>query len=603
MLTITINNKPLSLNRDASIRLSWVNPACYMDDIPGDVGLGIDIPNNEINRAILGNPHRFEKYQIGQDRKHPHCEIRYSGVLLLSGTLRINKATDEAYSGWLQSDLGVLGEEQKEQYITDLDWKQNQTFANKGYDPGYLDSEDEYGVHYIRNRGFWDGKGKEVTVPIPYLDQNGIPRETDGTGSLSMWFHYLNHRYMVNAFEELDAIVTTGDGCVVSPYLFLRYVIKETFRKTGWYIDRNDMMGPFGITKDAFHNLKVYNNFSIIGMDYTTETVTRPTWDQDLLAYIDNVVPEITFVNWGLRNFNYADLLPKVSMKDFLLGIQNTLNLIFFFGRHKRVNIIDRNEILSETPIDLNRYKVGIWEVGERTEVTLKFMPEYDKEDALFGHEFKDLTDRRKDFKAAVDTYADLEAVASPEFGELRLVKALNKIYEWKFKVFTSADVNRVEDQIDTLGWEFVSSGPQPYLYGDYDVIEEIKTPLSTLQRNPTLGFHEAVQKGNLATMRSAWNDITFRILPSGSELVPDALNWDGDNGLYQQRWRKWARFWANRLPVEGEFDLPLNVLLMVVENIYKPFREEKGGFVIQEMETEIGLNMIGKTRIKGYKI
>jgi len=110
------------------------------------------------------------------------------------------------------------------------------------------------------------------------------------------------------------------------------------------------------------------------------------------------------------------------------------------------------------------------------------------------------------------------------------------------------------------------------------------------------------VQKGNLATMRSVWSEISFRLL-SGSELVPGAMFWEGESGLFERRWKKWARFWAHRLPVEGEFDLPLNVLFMVVENIYLPFREDKGAFVIEELEVEIGLNMVGKTKIKGFKI
>jgi hypothetical protein len=54
---------------------------------------------------------------------------------------------------------------------------------------------------------------------------------------------------------------------------------------------------------------------------------------------------------------------------------------------------------------------------------------------------------------------------------------------------------------------------------------------------------------------------------------------------------------------VEGEFYMPLNVLYFVSNNIHRKFRTEHGEFIIESMETEIGLNMIGKTRIKGYKL
>jgi len=190
------------------------------------------------------------------------------------------------------------------------------------------------------------------------------------------------------------------------------------------------------------------------------------------------------------------------------------------------------------------------------------------------------------------------------------MVKNLNKIYEYKFHVFVANDANRVENQIDTLGWEFVSSGPQPFLYGDYEEIEEIKSPCSTLQRNPAMylqspnfNFLETVQKGNMDKMRNLWSDFSFRLINWNNFLYPEFLFWEGQTGLFELRWKNWARFWANRLPVEGEFDLPLNVIIHLIRNITNPCRESKGVFIIEEMETEFGLNMIGRTRIKGYKL
>jgi hypothetical protein len=46
-----------------------------------------------------------------------------------------------------------------------------------------------------------------------------------------------------------------------------------------------------------------------------------------------------------------------------------------------------------------------------------------------------------------------------------------------------------------------------------------------------------------------------------------------------------------------------MNVLISLIQNITTPCRESKGAFLIEEMETEFGLNMIGRTKIKGYKI
>ncbi len=56
-------------------------------------------------------------------------------------------------------------------------------------------------------------------------------------------------------------------------------------------------------------------------------------------------------------------------------------------------------------------------------------------------------------------------------------------------------------------------------------------------------------------------------------------------------------------MPVEGDFNLPLNVLYYVINNITNKFKTQEGEFIIEEMEVEFGLHVIGKTHIKGYKV
>jgi hypothetical protein len=188
--------------------------------------------------------------------------------------------------------------------------------------------------------------------------------------------------------------------------------------------------------------------------------------------------------------------------------------------------------------------------------------------------------------------------------GELRLVKDENKIYEYKWKVLTSEDILTREKQFDVLGWEFVSSGPQPYLWGNSEEIEEIKSVFSTLQYiTGIINMPMTLQQGNLRKMKNAFVSFTPRLINSNEILYPESLNWDGDTGLFKNRWKTWANFWKDRLPVEGSFDLPLNVLYYVVNNITQKFSTVHGEFVIETMETEFGANMIGATRITGYKI
>lgn len=599
MLTLHYNGQDIPTGRDFSVRMEWLNPVCFMQEIPGNAALGIDIPVNDFSRTIFGNPHRFEKHLAQADRSFPGFEVRFSGVLLLSGTLNITNATTDKYSGWLQSELGTLGQQQRDRFLPDLEWKQGVEFQNKEF---YDAQADEYCPYPILNGAFWNGKGRETAVVREYTDEDGqVHQVGEMIGYLTMVFRRDFYR-MVN-FREGGTIKTQDEGCVVSPFLYLRYVIREMLRLNRFFIDRNDMINTLvDLGLEKF--LVLYHNFNIMQQFFFTNPFEYTYFDHDLGAMAGRWESQIYRSLWFLEKFDYHGLLPRVSMKDFIIGLQNYLNYVFVFRSLGKVDIVDRNAILEGEAFDLDPWFSGEWIIGERKSVTLKFISEFDKEDRMFGQQYHDLTHRRADFKEAVWTFTDLEAITSPEMGELRLVKDENRIYEYKWKVLTSEDVMFRETQLDALGWEFISSGPQPFVYGDSDQIEEIKTAFSTLQQiREGYGLPVVLQQGNLEKMKNAWVDFTPRLINTSELLHPGALYWEGENGLFQKRWKHFARFWANRHPVEGEFSLPLNVLYHVTRNITGKFRTMHGEFIIEKVETEFGSNMVGTTKIKGYKL
>ncbi len=603
MLTLHYNDQEIPTARDFSLRMEWVNPVCFMDSIPGNAGLGIDIPVNDHSRTIFGNPHRFEKHTTGQDRSFAGFEVRFGGVLLMSGSLVITGATPETYSGWLQSELGVLGQKQRDGFIPDMDWKQDVTFENK---PGYDAISDEYGVQSLLNGAFWNGKGREAAVTREYTDEDGQVHKVGEMVSYLGMVHRRDFSRLVNRYDG-DRVMTAGQGCVVSPFLYLRYVLRQMLRMSGFYIDRNDMVNDM-VDLGLERYLMLYNNFNIMTQEFVTAPVEVSWYDR-----VDEVVRQsreqrIVDSFWSLGSFDYRNLLPRVSMKDFLLGLQNYLNYVFLFRPLGRVDIIDRDAVLEGEAFNLDEWFLGEWIIGERREVSLKFISEFDREDRMFGQEYHDLTDRRADFGEALQSRADLEAVASPRIGELRLVRDENRIYEYKWKVVSMEDVMYRESQIDALGWEFVSSGPQPYLYvpegEEPGQIEEVTTCFSTLQEpREGLGFPVVLQQGNLEGMLQVWTDFTPRLINAGGLLHHGALHWEGEGGLFRRRWKRFARFWARRLQVQGEFDLPLNVLSYVTSHITGKYRTVHGEFLIESVETEFGGNMVGHTRIKGYKL
>jgi len=600
---ITLNGKNIPVGNDFNVRMSWVNPACFFDKIPGNAGLGITIPVNEYSRAYLGNPGRFEKYSSASDRKFPGFEIRKNGILYESGTLVITTADSENYNGWLQSDVGVLGEEQQSKFIAALDWEINNVFVNN------TPSDPEI-HHYcranIRNEEFWQGKGAHGKVMVPYINENG---QLDVREEYQ---NYLNQMFRENADYQINYDAEPGQVYIVSPFLFFRYFVKELLKLNRFYIRSH----PFDNIPGA-NALALYNNFSIIGPAPVTVLRTFETFDTKLNRWQTVTHEVIDNHNWDIQPFNYADLVPKISVKDALLSIQNFLNVCFVFNPDRTVNIIDREAILSgAAAFDLTPYQVSPWrKTGERKHTSLKFISEYDKSDANFGDEFHDLSDRRKDFKEAVDDLTDLANITNPAFpgfdrtlGQLRYVRSENKVYEYKWTVFNKVNINRTEEQFDVLAWELVSSGPQHFIYGTGSEIEEIKTNISTLQM--VAGELTARQPGNLSAIRSIWTDFTFRMFyymgnttgNVNNAAAGASCNWEGDTGIFNQRWKKWARFWSTREPFEADFDLPENVLQFVKNNITEKYRTEKGEFIIEEITADVGVMSNGIVTLKVFK-
>ena len=607
MLEFRLNNEPFSLDETTRVRLNRKNPACMIDSFPGDIALGIEIPVNAMNRALLGNPERFEKYTKSGDREYPGFEIRFDGYLLMNGTLVLNSATEKKYSGWLRSPIGTLGSYHREKYINELAWKENQEFVER---PFYVYPRDEYVAPIIHNPAFWEGKGRMVEEERPYQDDDGIWRtRMEEVEYLTRQFRIQNTSY-VN-WRTLEGDLKINEGAVISPMLFLDYVVKELFRLSEWTINRNDWA-----ENTSMSLLFLYNNFNIMKPTPTVVDKIKFYWDGNGNKVTD-WAHTITEITWQIGTFNYRDLIPRVKFKDFVLGLQNYLNYIFLFRDDKKVDIIDRNAIFDETPIDVDQWFVDEWQIGDRITRRIKFVSEPDSNDGFQGDSYQDLTDRIDDFGEPVDTMEDLQAIENPEFGELRLVKSENKVYEWKWGVYTNEGVYKDEpEQEDVLLWEFVSSGPQPYLYGSGESLEEIKTIFSTLAMYSDVSLEVAIpgvlQHGNFGPMRSLWSDFTPRLLftnPFGDGGAANIkndnvnLNWDGDKGLIATRWNNWARLWQERLPVEANFQFPVNVIDYVRKNIYVPFRTEKGKFIIEEMETEFGLREVGVTTVKGYKV
>ena len=638
MLEFYLNSKPLLLDRAKSVKMTHRNPACNVSEFPGDVAMGIDIPVNEVNRALLGHPDMYENYAKGSKKEYPGFEIRYSGVLLMSGTLIVTNATHENYTANLRSEVGNLGKEHREKFIFDSQsFNKSKTFENKAH---YDCETDDYGCPRVYNMEFFTDKGEKVNIDLKVLnpnytgefwsavtfwtkkDNNKYIHSSKEVEDLT-WAFMRTNGYMVNAKNAdgtvklnvsttnaaADSVARELEVSVVSPMLFLNFILKHIFLDAGFVLDNN-----FLAEHDDLKKLMLYNNFDITQVSYAKSTVDViiNSWNNgDIELYPVIYGKEVNQVTRDYeKTFYYRDLIPLVRLKDFLLGIQNYLN-VFFFPRpgRKIFDVIDRESILTEPAIDLEKWFTGYWEIDDKKDVTLHFTFDHEDSDLNFKDRWQNIDELRDKEKKPVKFWEDLAAIENPQMEEIRFIESQNRYVQYKLWMLTEPDpVTGNDRQKKYLGWNHLTYGFQNgfFNYGKEEV-EKVETCFGPIEGEE---YPKVRQKGNIRSELFSFETFKPRLLfylgnnEASYRTNNISLEWEReDTSLLRSRWMNWARFWCNREPVTCTMDFSLNQLDFVLRNIYKKFRTREGEFIIEEMETEFGLDQIGITTIKGYKI
>nr|WP_321357168.1 hypothetical protein [uncultured Draconibacterium sp.] len=591
MLSITINNKPLLTDDDFSCRITVKNPFFMFKEIRGPLATDISIPVDG-NRQQLKNPNQVTKRATQNDRHFSGAKLLHFGLPLVTGDFVVTGAKGSV-DGWIQNNVGKMGEELREKNLTELDFGDDKNFINKTtFDP---DSDDWCTIR-LMNRGFWKDKGRMVEAD----DGADVEELTNKFESTADFF--------VNQSGSGGVITSAGiDGvAVVSPFPFLHRLIDTLLRKNGFYISDNFLK------LDAdLKTLCLYHNYNILKDTSTLEEqgfnlynfFTGTFQFQELLA--------ISASTWDLAAFNIHDLLPAIDVKELLLSTQNTFNTFFWFNNNRTVQIIDREAVLKGDPFDLSKYRVSEWRVGERKDVTLKFSWEHDSNDSAFNELWEELDDKRDKILDPVNSYSDLKNVLLPkEEGDIRLVINENTYYEYGW--FTAGEVTNgaIASESIIKAWKPVSIGLQNYFFNDGDKDqEEIKSSFSTL-RMAAEGYPVAYQNGNSKTFSSVREAFSPRLLfykgnnTGGDESTSGKkFDWKGDAGFVYNRYRLTAPFLAGCLPIEADFRFPPRILHYVMNNIYQKMKDSECEFLIEQIDADPGPEEETLVQIQAYKV
>lgn len=645
MLTITLNNTTIPISADFSVQLTWKSPVTNFEKIPSGYGFGFTFPINEYTKTIFGNPQRYAKYRVDNDQKFLGFEVRFGGVLMMAGALQINSATDTEYQATLIDQIGVLGEGEQERYLTDISWFSNLvTFQKKTQ---YAPETDSYCCFPVTNTDFFKEKGYVVELTRKVTDPNDDTKLVDETYDTELMTH-LFERTQTSILGKMygsrvnnagtdgrdikqydseiklhdqanlkEAIPVNSQVSVISPFFFLNWVLKKAIADSNFYFTNQNILTQ----NEALKNLCIYNSFDITYMAFTTDAFWIPftfSWSGTNQQSIGKII------NYYMReNYNLVwpkNHLPKMKLGEAVLSTQNLFNCCFHFLPNNTVKVFSRDAIISGSAVDIDDFFLGTWEIGEKKKVALKFTREHEDNDLVFSERFTDLSDRRGDIKAPVANWDALKFIGSAEVGEIRYVVSSGIFAEYKWISVSSDDpVTQKPQTNDVLGWEEISISLQNgwYEYGR-DEVEEIGTKWSTLFSN--FGNPEAKQQGNTSAWPAKTQAFSPRLMfrvPSygnygnnaydGVDVDPDDalyMEYEKDsNGLFARLWKYWNPFWANRLPVTGKFDLPVNALWYLVQNICKKYRTREGEFIIDEMSCELYPDHIGVTTIQAFKV
>jgi len=619
--------------------LTWKSPVCDFSKIPSGYSIEFSIPSNEYTRAIFGNPERFTKYRIENDQKFPGLEVRFSGMLLMSGNLQINGFTPDgsgsngSYSASIIDMVGVLGDKEQERdileipvFADEIDWDDTDNFNP---------DEHQFCCFPIHNDGFFKDKGMKVTRELPSPADGSSPGTYDVeilTFLFVRTFGTVNERSFTGSdFIErnsADIILnnytqSTGAVTVVTPFFFLNNIIKLALKDNGFHLLENIFT-----TNTSLKNICIYNNFDATITEFVKEGIWKTIpWEPTITytvsgGYIVEDEWKRVDVGTGKKILDYLrsyddkivpkNHMPKMKVGEMLLSTQNLFNLVFHFLPNSTINVFSREAILTGASIDLDSYFLGKWQIDERKNVALKFVREHDDKDLIFSERYHDLSDRRADIKTPVNTIESLQLIPTPAEGEIRYVYTLNAFYE--YRMFTEEELDPVtkgSNHIDVFGWKEISIGLQDgwYEYGR-DEVEEIKSGWSSCAERDN--YVQVDQSGAMNVMKDKNQSFSPRLL-----IRDDLSNNAGSThtavfsfeyetpvtGIFAKFWKNWNPFWANRLPVTGSFDLPKNVLYHAIHNICKKFRTREGEFLIEEMSCTIYIDHISEVTIKGYKV
>jgi hypothetical protein len=517
----------LVLNPDTSIRMEHNSPLFQTDVLPGSRTYSFGIPINDPNRLALQFP---EKLMHNGRIKIYKCNYYFHGKLISSGRLLILRSNSDYQATFIVNDFAHDYRDSKINEVIDEAFELffPITQANDIIERDYPDVHIQFPEIY--NDKFYDDA--EV--------------ENGNYGLLMNHFDSENATFIANYYDVIADIYHNINTLVPQPYFY--HVISEIFKWLGYEIS-----GDF--SKDAnIKKLLIYNNYAL-----------------------DKFSDFQKGLNIFHGDFNIKDILPDISLREFINAIKDFFAVgIFFDTSSAKVLMIYKKTILND-----NRYYDIDAYTPDEHENTFSENAGFSLEYNFDGNSWADLVkvDLSKKTFIEVEKFSDLY----PFHGDtenLYYVKNTGQFYISK-------------DSLRDDAWTRQSEKYYPITSGDKKL--KIKTAIGPVLTNTLIG---SLKHGIVPIMRETGTSLAFgtgkndpglklmiwhgkqrdvdgKLYPcasslnydsNGNKLLDFSLLLDDENGIYNLFHKDWLEFQTDADEIRVVAKLPVAVYFKILE-------------------------------------
>ncbi|MCX6305536.1 MAG: hypothetical protein NT040_11260 [Bacteroidetes bacterium] len=487
MLALFVNDKSLDLSNDISITLKFSSPV--FNSI-GDYTYPFKLPATPLNVSVLGFKHRIENsldpFQVFD------ANLQWNGVILLKGTLRILNAQSDLYEATLFMDKGDFVYRRKYMTLQDVDFGS----LSWNSEAERLDYFNSIRNQYYPQKPFCFPMIKNMTY-FEELPENPM-------------LYYLNYYH----WNNLQILFEGIDRAVFVPMLYLKYVLDFVFKKLDYALDDS-----FFAPDPEFDSLTLYNHVDA----------------NSTLAGLFNYDSTKLFMNYHA---------PRMTMNDFLTGLENFFNIRFFVNNITRiVKLVSVDQIVksSEAIPFSNNVSLIYTQIGDPIKgYHLKMNMETDDEFWTAMQPSQAII--LDNIKEAVEAYKDLPIWPASPNGEIRYVRSEGVYYILWDRAWTIIYLNEATYSLHS---EFIH----------HESDKSIETKFSTLMNNSVAPYDCAVGSAQSGWQETAPKLFFAKFHPRTGGGIDDermyasnfstshSLFYYGANGLYVKHFKTFFEY------------------------------------------------------------